>query len=576
MIRARYRRIVFFFARLLLSLTFWDLVLPRLGLRKLAERTRVERLRRSAVSFRGLAIQMGGVMIKVGQFLSSRVDILPPAFTKELEGLQDEVPPEAFTDIRRVAEAEYGMPLEEKFAAFEATPLAAASLGQVHRARLHAPSASAAKSSETGGSYSQGKGGMRFIENVVVKIQRPNIEQIIATDLAALRTVGRWLQRYKPIRRRADVPALLNEFTRILYEEIDYLAEGRNAETFAANFAAQPGVRVPRVIWSHTTRRTLTLENVLSIKITDYQAISQAGINRSEVAARLLNTYLKQIFEDGFFHADPHPGNLFVHPLPRTEGDLKPAWELTFVDFGMVGRVPTNLLNGLRELLIGIGTQDAGRVVKSYQMMDMLLPSADLERLQAAEAMAFQRFWGKNMSELTAIDLDEVREFADEFRDLLYEMPFQIPQNVIFLGRAVGILSGMCTGLDPQFNLWEHLSPYAQKLIAEDMRRTGGQLLAELESLARALWTLPRKMDSALSKIERGEIAVRTPDVSHEAQRLEKAIYQVAGTVFFAALLLGGIQLYLAGQVAFSLGLLAGAGLSLGWLLLNPRRRISK
>lgn len=556
MLRARYRRIVLFFARILLSFVFWDLALPRLGLRKRSLRTRHERIRRSAAAFRSLAVQMGGVLIKVGQFLSSRVDVLPPEFIEELVGLQDEVPSEAFKDIRRVAEEEFGEPLNKKFLTFEETPLAAASLGQVHRAQLHEPFLA----------ESWGK-------DVVVKVQRPDIEKIIATDMAALRTVGKWLNRYQPIRKRADVHALLDEFSRILYEEIDYLAEGRNAETFAVNFKDYPNVRVPNVVWTHTTKRTLTLENVWAIKITDYQAIREADINRAEVASSLLDTYLKQIFEDGFFHADPHPGNLFINPLPRERADGTPAWELTFVDFGMVGRVPPNLRAGLREALIGVGTQDAARVVKSYQQMEVLLPSADLALLEKAMEREFELFWGKSMAELSTISYDEMREFADEFRDLIYDMPFQIPQNMIFLGRCVGILSGMCTGLDPHFNLWDHLAPYARKLMAEEARPGLEALLAETEKLVRALVMVPRKMDSVLSKVERGEVAVRAPEVAQQVRQLEGAVRQTTGGIIFAALLLGGVQLFLGGETLFGGILLGAAGLDLLWLLLGGRRR---
>jgi len=201
-IASRYRRIVFFFARVVASLIFWELVLPRVGLRGWSKRTRSERLRRIAVRFRALAIQMGGVLIKVGQFLSSRLDVMPEEITSELADLQDEVPPEKFADIRRVAEAELGAPLGERFAEFDERPLAAASLGQAHRARLHPQTFGVSENPE----------GL----TVVVKVQRLNIELLIATDLAALRTVGNWLRRYPPIRRRADVPALLAEFTRTL------------------------------------------------------------------------------------------------------------------------------------------------------------------------------------------------------------------------------------------------------------------------------------------------------------------------------------------------------------------------
>ena len=559
MIRHRYRRIVFFFARIVSSFIFWELVIPRLGMRGWARQTRSKRLSHSAVLYRSLAVQMGGVLIKVGQFLSTRVDVLPVEVTSELSGLQDEVPPERFEDIRQVAEAEYREPLDKKFAFFDEAPLAAASLGQVHRARLP----------ESAG------GG-----DVVVKIQRPNIESVIATDLAALRTVGNWLKRYKPISRRADVPALLAEFSRILYEEIDYLAEGRNAETFSANFRDDPGVRVPSVIWTHTTKRALTLENVWAIKITDYDEITAAGIDRAEVASRLLDTYLQQIFEDGFFHADPHPGNLFVYPLPeQDQPDLSQEdggeignnreWQLTFVDFGMVGRVPNSLKEGLRETLIGVGTQDAVRLVKSYQMMGILLPTADLDMLEKAEARVFEQFWGRNMTELSQISMDEIHEFTGEFRELIYSMPFQVPHDFIFLARAVGILSGMCTGLDPQFNVWNHLAPFAEKLIAEEAVGNWEFWLDEAKSFLGSIVSLPVKMDRMLAKMDRGEFAVRAPEIVKQLKHLESTFHRITGGIVFAAFLLGGIQLYLSNYYIFADILFAGAFISLIWVLIT-------
>lgn len=564
MIRHRYRRIVGFFARLLISFALWDLLLPRIGFRSWSRRTRPERLKRSAQAYRALAVQMGGVLIKVGQFLSSRVDILPEEVTNELEGLQDEVPPEKFEDIRRVAEAEYKAPLSEKFAQFEEQPLAAASLGQVHRARLvHADESDALSPEENG-------------YDVVVKIQRPDIETIIATDLAALRTVGAWLQRYRPIARRADIPRLLDEFSVVLYEEIDYLAEGRNAETFAANFLDDPRIRVPAVIWTHTTRRALTLENVLAIKITDYDAITASGVDRAQVATRLLDIYLRQIFEDGFFHADPHPGNLFVSPLAKDNNspdDAEIPWELTFVDFGMVGHVPPHTMAGLRELLIGVGTQDAARMVKAYQMLDVLLPGADLQLLEKMEAKAFEKFWGKSMSELTNISTREMTEFASEFRELLYSMPFQVPQDFIFLARCVGILSGMCTGLNPEFNVWDNLAPFAQKLIAQEARTGAEFWIGEAKSRLGTLLSMPFRFDSLMARIERGDLAVRAPEVNQQIIMLERAIRRLANSVIFAALLVGGLQLYINGQTIMGLVLLGGALLSILWILLFGRRR---
>ncbi|MGH2522045.1 MAG: ABC1 kinase family protein [Anaerolineales bacterium] len=563
MVTSRYRRIVFFFARAVASLVVWELILPRVGLRGWARRTRSDRLRRIAARFRALAIRMGGVLIKVGQFLSSRLDVLPEEITSELAGLQDEVPPEAFADIRRMAEAELGASLAEKFAEFDEAPLAAASLGQAHRARLK-PSGN---SEEAG------------LLNVVVKVQRPHIEQLIATDLAALRTVGGWLKRYPPIRKRADVPALLAEFTRILHEEIDYLAEGRNAETFAAHFQNQSGVRVPRVVWTHTTRRVLTLEDVYAIKITDYEAITAAGIDRAEVAVRLFETYLRQIFEDGFFHADPHPGNLFVSARPVTGPNGREgadgvtaerggvAWQLIFVDFGMVGRVPQSLRAGLRELVIAVGTRDAARMVMAYQLLGVLLPSADLALLERAEAKVFERVWGKSMTELRQIGLPEMQEFTREFRGLIYSMPFQIPEDLILLGRTVAILSGMCTGLNPHFNVWEGLAPFAQKLIAQEAASGWDLWLDEAGKWFGALLGLPPRLDAMLGRMERGELSVGVPQLTEQVSRLELAVRQVVGGVIFAALLAGGVQLYLVGQILFGSVLLVGAGISLAWII---------
>ena len=573
MLRARYRRIIFFFARIIISIIIWDLFLPRLGLRRLSQSTRSRRLQRIAIQYRALAVQMGGVLIKVGQFLSARVDVLPSVITSELTGLQDEVPEEDFGDIRALVENEFGAPIEEKFLEFDDAPEAAASLGQVHQARV------SVEATDFAGLRGAEEDSDNHILEVVVKVQRPDIETIIATDLAALKTVGNWLKRYPPINRRADVPALLAEFSRILYEEIDYIREGQNAETFAEHFRNRTGVHVPDVVWSHTTKRVLTLEDVRAIKITDYDRITAAGIDRAEVAVRLFETYLQQIFEDGFFHADPHPGNLFVTPQAQPlqpqageEGERDKAdteWLLTFVDFGMVGRLPPEMLSGMREMVIAVGTRNASRLVKSYQQLGVLLPGADIELIERAEARLFDRFWGKSMQELASLRQKEMLEFAREFRELIFTMPFQIPQDMILLGRAVGILSGMCTGLNPEFNVWEGLAPYAQKLVFEESGGWRFPWLEEIGELLRNLLEYPRRVVGVLEKLERGDLAVRVPELTDQVKDLEHAVNRMAGGFVFAALLLAGVEVYLAGEIQFAIILLAAAALTLTWILFH-------
>ncbi len=554
-LRARYWRILFFFAMVIGNFIAWDLVLPRLGLRRYANRTRADRYRRIAGRFRMLAIDMGGVMIKVGQFLSTRLDVLPAEIIDELAGLQDEVPAENFEAIRLLAISELGSPLDQRFAVFEEIPLAAASFGQVHRARLHAADA------ETAG-----------FEKVVVKIQRPGIEQLVDTDLSAVKVVGGWLQRYRPIRSRANVPALLEELSTTVRAEIDYLAEGGNAETFAGNFKDDPLVHVPRVVWSHTTRRVLVLEDVFAIKITDYEAITAAGIDRGEVANRLLSTYLKQIFEDGFFHADPHPGNLFVSPLDDQNPDGSTAWRLTFVDFGMVGRMPEGLKDGLRELIIAVGLRDTGRMVRAYQTLGILLPGANTRLIEEASQQVFDRFWGMDMSQLRDIEHSEIMDFAIQFRDLVFEMPFQIPENLLFLGRAVSILSGMCTGLQPDFNVWDQVAPFAARLVAAEGGSTWKMLQAEVGNFLKVLVALPGRADRVLERMERGELAVKMPQVSQQINSLERSLNRLTGALLFLALLLAGAILY-DSNPTLGIGLMGASALALLYTLFFARSR---
>jgi predicted unusual protein kinase regulating ubiquinone biosynthesis (AarF/ABC1/UbiB family) len=544
--RRRYRRVVRYFAGLFAHLVFWEIILRGLLGQRFVERSAARRWQRLARRYRTMAVQLGGVLIKLGQFLSVRVDVLPRVVTAELSGLQDEVPPEHLVDIEAVIEAEYGQPIGQVFPSFAPRPDAAASLAQVHRARLL-----------TG-------------DDVVVKVQRPRIEEIVETDLRAIQTAMRWLRRYRPVSRRADLDRLYGEFSRTTRTELDFVAEAENAERFAQNFADDPGVRVPRVYAQTSTRRVLVMENVASLKISDFAAIDAAGISRQEVARRLFDTYLKQVFDDNFVHADPHPGNLFVQPLPPIVSELglvEPGqgrpFRLVFVDFGMVASIPERVRPFLRDYLVGYVSNDAGRMVRAYEGAGLLLPGADLARLEQMEAELLERYSGLTFQQAREQAMSEWQDLAREYRDVLYEMPFQFPVDLLFVGRAVAILFGMATSLDPDFDPWQSVEPFAKQMAAEEVKRDWQGWVGELAKMTRLALSLPGQADRFFGQAARGELTVRTswsPEDRRTLRSVERAVSRLAWAVVFAALLLAAVAMYITqegGVVAYLLFALA-------------------
>ncbi|WP_020075323.1 AarF/UbiB family protein [Cryocola sp. 340MFSha3.1] len=521
--RARYRRILRF-AGWNLAVTWWyELFLPRIGLASVAARSRSRRMRRFAQRFHGLAVELGGLMIKVGQFMSSRLDVLPPEITSELEGLQDEVPAVPFPAIRALAEAELGVPLESAFAFIDETPVAAASLGQAHRGRLTAEVAA-----ETGQ------------DAVVLKVQRPGIDTIVDVDLAALRRVGRWLSHVRLVSDRVDAPGLVEEFARTSLQEIDYLHEAANSARFAEEFAGDDRVAVPAVVWERTTRRVLTLQDVTAIKITDADALRAAGIDPAEVAPVFAEVMFDQLFTNGFFHADPHPGNIFVTPRPAVAGER--PWLLTFVDFGMMGEVPAGTRSGLRKLLIAAASRDGKGLVDAIRDVGVLLPTADTAELERAMTHLFARFGGMGFAELREVDPREFREFAVEFGDVVRSLPFQLPENFLLIIRAMSLTSGVCSALDPAFNLWDSVEPYAAQLLRDERGNLVQDLGQQALEIAGIAWRLPKRLDALVTRVEDGTVAVTSPRLEQRVGRLERAARRlVAAVVFGGAIIAGAI-----------------------------------
>jgi predicted unusual protein kinase regulating ubiquinone biosynthesis (AarF/ABC1/UbiB family) len=382
----------------------------------------------------------------------------------ELAGLQDEIPAVDFKKIEKVLIAELGEDYESHFTWLRQEPIAAASLGQVHRAKL-----------------ANG-------DRVVVKVQRPGIVRIVDTDLASMLLISRVAMRFKFISRRANAVEITQEFGRVLWEEVSYRKEAVNAQRFARMFQNDMNIYIPMVYEELSTDRLLVMEDVTSIKINDYERLEAAGISRNEIANRLMDSYLRQVFDSRFFHADPHPGNLFIYPLPVEDenADFGPKgrpFYLIYIDFGMTSTLTPQVIDGLVSTLIAVINRDAKGLIMSYKELDLLLPSADLDRLESATKAAFDQVWGMDMQDLTNVDYEVMEQLGEEFNDLLFDMPFQMPQNFIYLARTMGILSGMCTSLDPRFNPWSALQPFTEKMMrmrASDGASVGGTLIENI------------------------------------------------------------------------------------------------
>ena len=522
-LKARYRRILRFASLALAELWWFELFLPQVGLSKLGARGRIRRLKRLARKFHDLAADLGGLMVKVGQFLSARLDVLPESVTKELEGLQDEVAPEPFSKIVSLIESELGMSASVAFASINPEPIAAASLGQAYRAKL-----------------SPGLAADLGFEDVIVKVLRPGIEEIVEVDLKALRKIGGWLARVKLVSRRTDAPALVEEFATTTLEEIDYLHEAQNLERFAANFAGDPRIGTPDVIWERSARRVLTLSDVSAIKISDVDALIEAGLNPNAVAAELARVTFEQFFVTGFFHADPHPGNIFVKPMPA-ESDID--FTLTFIDFGMMGQVDEDLRNNLQRFLFAVASRDARGWVAACERLGVLLPSADTVILEQAISELFDRFGGVGVGDLVQTDPRELREFALRFSEILRTLPFQLPNDFLFLIRALSLISGVASSLNRDFNIWDAIDPFARSLLNGAGSGVAKNLGKEFLSFASTVGRLPRRIDDLISRVDAGQVTIRNPELENRIRALDSSVRRATSGLVFVGLLLGGLMI---------------------------------
>lgn len=456
--------------------------------------------------------ELGPTFIKLGQLLSTRPDLLPPQYQSELAKLKDGAPPVPGPTIRQLIRDELGAEPEEVFADFTLEPLASASICQAHAATLHDGTP------------------------VVVKVRRPDVIPTIEADLDILQNLAVQISHRWEAAADYNLPGVAADFARTLRAELDYLQEGRNAERFAENFASDPGVHIPRVFWETTTSRVLTLERIVGMKINDLAALDSAGIDRSALAVRSADAVLKMVFEDGFFHADPHPGNLFIEP---------DGGRIGLIDFGMVGEVNDKLRGQLGVLLTALTRRDPDRVGSALLDLSITRQPLDRSRLRTDVTRFIALYEGRPLNEI------EIGPLITQAVTLMRTYHLQMPQELAKLLKMLIMAEGIGVELDPGFNLGGVLAPYAKRLmldrfapqaLAKRMAAAG----ADAAELAADLPELLRRVVDALDTPGL-EVHLRAAELEPLVGRVERIGNRlVAGMI--AAALIGGVGALTAGD----------------------------
>jgi ubiquinone biosynthesis protein len=548
--RARHRQVAEVLARHGLGFLLGALGLERMvpfqrgllgHLRREQPYTRPEHLR--------LALQeLGPAFVKLGQILSTRADLLPPEYQAELAHLQDQVPAEPWERIRTVLHEELGRPPEDLFAELAHESLAAASIGQAHLARL-----------PTG-------------DAVVVKVRRPGVVERVEEDLEVIQELAQAATRRWQRARDYDLVGLARELGEVLRSELDYVQEGRSAERIAASFADWPELHVPRVHWNLTTSRVLTLDLVSGLRVTDREGLDAAGVDRAGLARVAARALMKMIFEDGFFHADPHPGNFFVEPGGR----------IGLIDFGMVGSVDGRTRRCLAEQLAALTTEDAERLVDAFVAIGAVHGRVDRAALGADLVKLARASSGRPLAEVP------VGRMIEEALGIARRHRLHLPTNLALLFKTIVMAEGMGAALDDGFRLADVMAPYARRLALERYTpRVWTELIGESgRDLARLLARSPRQLQHVLDDMERGgfEIGVRGADMERVLSRLEVLANRVVLGMLASAFIVGlaalmavyhppGWQAW--AGFAFGLGfvLATALGAYLAWSILRPARR---
>ncbi|GAX43367.1 hypothetical protein NIES4075_43800 [Tolypothrix sp. NIES-4075] len=415
---ARSIKVVWFFAGFILGLK-WD------EWRGEVERNKFKR----AIQLREILTRLGPTFIKVGQALSTRPDLIRKDFLDELVKLQDQLPPFDNAIAYRIIETQLNASVSEIYSELSPTPVAAASLGQVYRGRLY-----------TG-------------EEVAVKVQRPNLRPVITLDLYLMRWAAGWLSPWLPLNLGHDLTLIVDEFGTKLFEEIDYINEGRNAEKFASNFRNDPQVKIPAIYWSYTNTRVLTLEWINGFKLTDTKNIRAIGLDPEAIIQIGVTSGLQQLLEHGFFHADPHPGNLFAMPDGR----------MAYIDFGMMDQLEETTKETLVDALVHVVNKDYNDFAEDLVNLGFLTPETNIAPIVPALETVLGNAIGKNVKDFN------FKTITDEFSELMYEYPFRVPAKFALIIRSLVTQEGIALSLNPNFKIVEVAYPYvARRLLTGD------------------------------------------------------------------------------------------------------------
>ena len=446
--------------------------------------------------------ELGPTFVKFGQLLSTRPDIVPPDILEELRGLQDDARPEPFEQVRAVVEAELGLTIEQIFEEFDEQPIAAASIGQVHRARL--------------------PGG----QQVVVKVQRPDAERQISADIQLLYQAAKVAQDRIRRLQFIDLVETVDEFARTIRRELDYGIEARNAEVFRRNFGGDETVAVPKVYWRYTTPRVLTMERVEGTTLRQLDLAEWSAADRVTLANRITQTWMQMVFVHGFFHADPHPANILVRDPDR----------ISVVDCGMTEQLSQRDREALVRLLIDIIDQDAERLPRRLRALGVRFPRAKEEELADRLAVIVQRY-----SAIAIGDID-IREVLREIFGTVYAIGVTLPARWVMLDKTVATLAGVALEISPDFDVFAVARPYAVRLVADRYRpdRIAGRVRADLTRYAEAMLDYPFQVSELLDEFKDGDVEIRIkPEGFDQAvEKLEATANRVVLSVIAASLFL--------------------------------------